>query len=628
MPPSLSNLNPASGSSGNLATTNAYLEIVDAVNGIDHSSVVLKVNSVTCWSGDAQQGLFSVTKATVADGYSYDINPDAKFDIGSTVTIGVYAEDLSLVPNILDTSYTFDIVGASSVTYSFDVILDVSGPTITNKDPSPSATGVALDKVVSFHMEDTIGVDLSNTTIYVGGIVAYNGSTDIWHADFDLGSSIAGAATDYTVQIAKDTDWDPYDIVTIRVVTQDIIAQGTDESWNFRTEDSGLPVIVSNSPTGTADKSTDISFSVRHTGFSKIDRTAIQCTVEGSDAIINGVIQPGWDGPNSAVVYNSYDGYDVVLDKTTDLPAGTAIDVSVDAGDHDGGYANLAWTFTIFSFIDSIVTGPFEITLTITFSEEMGPEISLENPTNYQFGGTMYARLVDIVSSRRVRLWVEKYEGSYPFTLNVSSDIVNSQGAPVSPAVVPAPFQSSANISSTNGQIRTWHDSQFIALDEKRVYVAGTRGIDVLDREASQTSPVRWAQIMDSYGISAMFLADIGGAYEFSDSSPPQLENQLPAPGGTVPVSGPIRFSIVDSDTSVEIQASAVYVNGALIFSGASGGFRNGFSGKIVTGHRRLDFTASPETPFSPGSNVTVRVIASDLYGNEMDSSYVLIAQT
>jgi len=347
MAPFLDNLDPASGSPGNLATTNVYLEIKDTGSGVDLDSVVLKIDSVICWSGDSQQGAFVVTKTSVTNGYGYEINPNARFDIAATVTVEVYAEDQTTpTPGVLDTSYTFDIAEASSVTYSFDVETDLSGPLITNKDPAPFTTGVDRDKAVSFHIEDTpAGVDLNSTYIYVDAVLVYDGSTSSWHADFDPGSSITGDSSDYTVELVKDVDWDSNATVQIHVVTEDAVGNPTDESWSFEIEDYEGPTISANSPTGTGvAHDTNISFVTEDDG-SGVDLATLEVVVGGSSAISGGVPQAGWDGPGTSITPNAGNGYDVVIDPTSDLPSYSLISVTVDVDDNDGNSANFGWSF-------------------------------------------------------------------------------------------------------------------------------------------------------------------------------------------------------------------------------------------------------------------------------------------
>lgn len=105
--PLLQNLEPLSGDSDRHPASPVYLEIVDAALGVAAASVILQVNGIVAWSGDAQQNYFSVTKSVITDGFSYRIRPRASFKRGGGVYVKVYAEDTSA--NALDTSYAFTL---------------------------------------------------------------------------------------------------------------------------------------------------------------------------------------------------------------------------------------------------------------------------------------------------------------------------------------------------------------------------------------------------------------------------------------------------------------------------------------------------------------------------------------
>lgn len=93
-PPYLANLSPYAGEVGVLPDGSIQLDILDDGTGVNDASVVIKVNSVTAWTGDAQQAGFTVVKSVVALGFRYVITPDSFLPSGTT-TVEVYAEDLA-----------------------------------------------------------------------------------------------------------------------------------------------------------------------------------------------------------------------------------------------------------------------------------------------------------------------------------------------------------------------------------------------------------------------------------------------------------------------------------------------------------------------------------------------------
>lgn len=93
-PPRLQNQDPAPAAANVLPTSTIAFDLVDDNGDLNASSVVIKVNTVTVWTGDAQQSGYTVTKTPVANGFRYEISSDAGWDPG-TVTVEVYAEDLA-----------------------------------------------------------------------------------------------------------------------------------------------------------------------------------------------------------------------------------------------------------------------------------------------------------------------------------------------------------------------------------------------------------------------------------------------------------------------------------------------------------------------------------------------------
>lgn len=357
---------------------------------------------------------------------------------------------------------------------------------------------------------------------------------------------------------------------------------------------------------------------------SGVDLSNTTISLDG-DSVYNGTtfLYP-FNGASSLVsstVVDGYDGYHFVIDRVSEFPGSEMFTISVSSVDKKSNILNESWQFYTRTRISNVQNGPYEITLDVTFSENMSGGLS--NPANYQFSGDMYARLVDIISQKKVRLWVELFEGSNAFTLITNDNITDSYGSSVADSYSILPFQSTANISNTNGRIRTWRESLLSAQDDKRVYIAGTKGLEVFDFSSGIIPPNRWAQIFDSYGINTMFVGNFGNAYVSDDIiTAPYLSNRLPFPNGDASPSDSILFSIRDVKTSVEIQSVVVYVNGILAFKGFEKGWRNNFSGQITVGYKRLNFILTSPNPFVAYTTTSVRVIAADLMNNILDETY------
>jgi hypothetical protein len=120
-----------------------------------------------------------------------------------------------------------------------------------------------------------------------------------------------------------------------------------------------------------------------------------------------------------------------------------------------------------------------------------------------------------------------------------------------------------------------------------------------------------------------MFVANFGGGYKFRDEEPPYLVDQSPSPGETVSTPDTqLEFTIRDKKTAVEPTAVSIFVNGVKAFGGDVG-WLNGFSGQIVIKHKNLEVAVTHPSPIVEDSTVSVRVLATDLMGNSLDTQYL-----
>jgi hypothetical protein len=288
--------------------------------------------------------------------------------------------------------------------------------------------------------------------------------------------------------------------------------------------------------------------------------------------------------------------------------------------------------------------GPYEITLDAWFSGPMRLS-SLLDASLYQFSGGAYTRYVESLplgslSPTGVRLWVEGFQGTDPFTLTVYSfdgyaySVKDANGNALAldgKTAQITPFQSSAFLSNTDGLVRSWHESRIILKDSQRAYLGGVRGLDAFSTLPSFGRSRRWSQVLDAYGIAAACLSGTSD-YVFSDTTPPFLAKRNPAPSATgVSQNTRVYLSVADEFTSVEVVQLIIYLhnnnpvfNGA-VFSGAIGWERPSICGGLISMERQvLDIQLIPKQPFFYGP-VTVSVVATDIAGNLLSTSYSFI---
>lgn len=105
--PTLIMLRPKHEESGVRLDSNILLEVWDMGTGVDASTVVINVNEVVAWTGDAQQTGFAVTKTVLANRIRYEINPDSNFKPTEFVRVDVTADDLEASPNSMSEQRVF-----------------------------------------------------------------------------------------------------------------------------------------------------------------------------------------------------------------------------------------------------------------------------------------------------------------------------------------------------------------------------------------------------------------------------------------------------------------------------------------------------------------------------------------
>jgi hypothetical protein len=388
-----------------------------------------------------------------------------------------------------------------------------------------------------------------------------------------------------------------------------------------------FPEIINKSPgenvTGI-DGNTLISFDA-YDSDSNINPNTFLVYVSGNLAFSGpNTFHAPYNGPNSIITEKEIEGttgYNIVVDYTGEYTSNTLCSVRVYVEDQTLFPIDDTWYFRTGNRIISIVPLTYEVVLDVTFEQPFTISSSSLEPANYVFTNGMYARKAEIISNTVVRLWVELFYTHEEFSLNVSSSIVDGYGKSIPQSYnnfVFYPFESLADISNFNGRIRTWRDGNVVVADDNNIYLAGTKGIDVFNKQRG-----RWAQIFnENKSVQSMFVANFGGTYDYSETVEPYLFDMYPSPSGVAPYNTVIMFSVGDVALAVEPTALKVYVNDVIAFNGSYGGWENGFSGFVDIQYKYLNVAIKPPVPYSSGVQVNVRVVAEDLLGNILDTVY------
>ncbi len=280
--PYVQSQNPSNGATGVAVNTNIVFHVKDYKGnagvtpglGVNIATVSVTVtpaggSPITYTSASPQFGY----TGTSAD-YTVTINPAADFAQNKVVAVTVDASDLhSPSPNVM-----------STVSYSFTTV-DSDAPTITSFVPAQSATDVAADTNVSFHILDGAGgagVDIANTSVTVAGTTYTSVSPQF---------SYTGTSADYAITINPSSNFSGNQSVSVSISTRDLAStpNTASASYSFTIASSCSTCFVdSESParfTTSAALTNTISFRVKDTG-DGILSSSIRITLIGTGAAI------------------------------------------------------------------------------------------------------------------------------------------------------------------------------------------------------------------------------------------------------------------------------------------------------------------------------------------------------
>lgn len=366
-------------------------------------------------------------------------DPEYQAYLGTSVTIGgdpgvtgwailgAYAEDNAKGTNA-GSAYVYDAPTPPTS--------DITNPVIDSNTPTGYVSDVNTN--IGFSTKDVGGSgvdpDTINCTVNSADAIIDGVFQSGWDGD---DSDISANAYDgYDVVIDKESAFGGSEHVTVDASCEDVAGNPGSLEWSFDIDTTG-PVIDSNLPTGTiTDKYANISFSTKDVSGSGVDQDTINCTVNGEDAIIDGVFQSGWDGVASDITANGSNGYDVVIDKETAFDIFAPITVIASCEDTVGNPASLEWDFDIEGIIVTDATAIDAGTVRITFNIDMQSSESTNdndalNPTNYFISGgfrQLYVSSVFKVTSKVFNLLVPEMTNKANYKVEVDGSVEDDAG--------------------------------------------------------------------------------------------------------------------------------------------------------------------------------------------------------
>lgn len=349
-PPSLQNLAPFNGETSVDPRTNIYLEVTDTSEfGVGSSGVTIYVNNVSAVISGAAQPGFSVTKTAILNGWSYDINPDVDLPEAATTYVRVVAEDEAPLPNVLDTTYSFNVK-----------ILDLAPPLLQNLNPPSGAPSHPYTSPIVLEVVDyKSGVAASTVIITVGGVVAWtsNAQQNGWAV---LKETVSyGVGTGGFRYTLSNPSGIPIGPVNVRVQASDSYSPplSLDTTYPITVVDVVAPTFTLPSPgVGTIgnSKTALVSFTLDDPG-GGVNLASLDVVIGGLNAILGGLFQSGFQGAFSSITPVGTT-YQVVVDKQVDYPSFADITVTVDAEDSSGNPVSAAWSWKVEDYLGPVAT--------------------------------------------------------------------------------------------------------------------------------------------------------------------------------------------------------------------------------------------------------------------------------
>lgn len=310
--PYLANQNPMPSDTGVSVSTHVQLDVLDADEGVALATVLIYVGGSLAYRGDTDTFLApyngpSSARSVQSLGYRFVIDRTSDYPQFAVITVAVYAEDNAAIPNVLDTTYNFQIE-------------DNESPYLENLDPYDTETEVArTSNVILDVVDDGSGVDAASVVIKVGGVTAWQSEA----AQSGFAVTRIPLSNGHTYIINPNTDFGSYQTVLIEVQAQDnaTVPNTLDTSYSFRTIDTVAPYLSNLNPfsgeTGVHPR-TNVQIEVLDAG-TGVQASSVVLRVNGTIAWQADAQQPGFVVTKQIVPL----GYRYTIDPAGPLPVYT-----------------------------------------------------------------------------------------------------------------------------------------------------------------------------------------------------------------------------------------------------------------------------------------------------------------
>ena len=151
---------------------------------------------------------------------------------------------------------------------------------------------------------------------------------------------------------------------------------------------------------------------------------------------------------------------------------------------------------------------PYPTTIEVHFDQVMLNDGELTNVNNYLFNHGVFARSVEIIDPKQVRLIVENLFGFTSFIVNVTEDVKGFTGEGVDPlnnfatfsVIRPIAPDFALTITAENGRLKSGINTLKVDEDSTNWYVMTESGIDVINKNSITNT----AFVLDGYGFNTI----------------------------------------------------------------------------------------------------------------------------
>jgi hypothetical protein len=268
---------------------------------------------------------------------------------------------------------------------NFTLQANTQGPVLSQHNPTPNATGVAVNASVFFRITDNdVAVSQNSIHVDIEGVNAIVAGVGV--GDF-AGSAIAtDGSGGFFVTINHVTAFPYNTMIDVSVNARDVSNNIGTANYSFTTTSGDItgPVVTALSPTSGQTNvaiATDVSMNINDLA-SGVSLNTIRVTLNTTLVFSNGAAQDVVNYPLSIVA--SGNGYNLNINPTTDFANSATITLQVSARDISGNITNTSYSFT------TIAAGPVDTTPPTTNSHS-----PVRAATGVSANGSIVVHVVD-----------------------------------------------------------------------------------------------------------------------------------------------------------------------------------------------------------------------------------------